>query len=252
MGVSALAKSVFTVKCVPAGVVMPLAAALLASCAPMVPIGTQPGLTLTGAAALPEPVAADFAVDTRPYHVGPLDKLKIDVFGVADLMREIQIDAGGKFTFPLIGSVDANGKTLQQLSEEIAGRLRGKFVRNPSVTINLVDGVSQTVTVDGQVGKPGQYPVTGKMTLIQAIAAAQGTSEFAQTREVIVFRTVAGNKYAGVYNLDAIRRGNYGDPQIFPNDIVVVGDSPAKRAFRTIIQAAPLITTPLIIALQRI
>ena len=65
--------------------------------------------------------------------------------------------------------------------------------------------------------------------------------------DVLVFREVGGQKFVGVYNLGAIRRGNYADPEIFPNDVVVVGDSPQRRMFKDILQASPLLTTPLII-----
>jgi polysaccharide export outer membrane protein len=111
--------------------------------------------------------------------------------------------------------------------------------------------VSQVVTVDGQVRQPGLYPVVGGMTLMRAVATAQGTSEFARLRDVVVFRTVGGQNMAALYNLDAIRRGLYPDPEIFANDVVIVGDSPARRIFRDVLQAAPLITTPIIALLQR-
>ena len=126
-------------------------------------------------------------------------------------------------------------------------RLRGRFVRNPQVTVNLVETISQTVTVDGQVNRPGIYPVVGRFTLMRAVATAAGTSEYARLDDVIVFRDVDGQTYAGLYNLGAIRRGNYEDPEIFANDIVIVGDSPQRRMFEDILAAAPLLTTPLVI-----
>jgi polysaccharide export outer membrane protein len=88
------------------------------------------------------------------------------------------------------------------------------------------------------------------MTLMRAIATAKGLDEFANQSDVVVFRTVEGQKLAALYNLKAIRRGAYEDPEIFANDVVVVGDSSARRLFRDIIQASPLLTTPLIVALQ--
>jgi polysaccharide export outer membrane protein len=113
------------------------------------------------------------------------------------------------------------------------------------VTVSEAPG--RVVTVDGQVVEPGLYPVIGRMTLMQAIARAKGASEFARLQEVVVFRTVGTQRMAALYNLSAIRRGIYEDPEIYANDVVIVGDSPATRLFRNLIQAAPLLTTPLIL-----
>ena len=96
----------------------------------------------------------------------------------------------------------------------------------------------------------GLYPVIGKMTLMRAVATAEGTSEFAKLDDIVIFRTVNGQKMAALYNLKAIRRGYYDDPEIFANDVVVVGDSTARRLFKDALQIVPLLTTPLIIGLQ--
>jgi polysaccharide export outer membrane protein len=70
--------------------------------------------------------------------------------------------------------------------------------------------------------------------------------------DVVVFRSVNGRQMAALYNLGAIRRGVYPDPKIYANDIVVVGDSKARRMFQQFVQLAPLLTTPLILALERV
>jgi polysaccharide export outer membrane protein len=128
--------------------------------------------------------------------------------------------------------------------------LRVRYIKDPQITINLRETVSQVVTVDGAVRNPGLYPVVGRMTLIRAVATASGLSEFADQSDVVVFRTVNGQKYAALYNLKAIRRGVYDDPEVFANDIVVVGESEARRLFRDLLQLAPVLTTPLVVALQ--
>ncbi|MFV3517366.1 polysaccharide biosynthesis/export family protein, partial [Mycobacterium tuberculosis] len=98
----------------------------------------------------------------------------------------VQVDGNGTAAMPLIGSFNALGKTPAELSQIIKQRLT-RYIRNPDVTVSI-DTVSQTVTVDGQVAKPGAYPVTGRMTLMRAIASAQGSNEFADTSYVVVFR----------------------------------------------------------------
>lgn len=201
---------------------------------------------------LPQPDRSDIIGDARPYLIGPFDKLSIDVFGVEDLSKEeVQTDASGRISFPLAGVVEAAGLTPAELEDVIEERLRNKYLRNPQVTINLRETVSQVVTLDGQVDKPGLYPVIGRLTLVRAIATAGGTAEFAKLEDVVIFRTVKGQKLAALYNLKAIRQGIYPDPEVFANDVVVVGDSPAKRLFKDALQVVPLLTTPLILLLQR-
>jgi polysaccharide export outer membrane protein len=104
--------------------------------------------------------------------------------------------------------------------------------------------------VDGQVTQPGNVPVVNQMTLMRASAAAQGATELAKHDDLVVLRKLDGQQMAALYNLGAIRRGNYGDPVLYPLDIVVVGNSPARRLFRDIISTAPLLSAP-IIALTR-
>jgi polysaccharide export outer membrane protein len=224
---------------------------LLAACAHAQPFEPGPHLQVLPTNELPPPAGvAKGAVED--YHVGPYDKLSVTVFGIPELSQKIQADAGAKIALPLVGSIDASGMTLEQLSSTIAGRLRGRYVRDPQVAVNLEEAVSQTVTVDGQVQQPGAYPVVGKLTLMRSVALARGTTEYAKLEDVVVFRTVGDQEMAALYNLGAIRRGAYPDPQIYANDIVVVGDSPARRMFTQYLQAASVIVTPIITVLQRL
>ena len=210
-----------------------------------------PNLTVLQQTELPRPETGDLLTPDRPYQIGPFDKLKIDVFGVSELDRAVQTDASGNFLYPLIGVINAGGATPAELAADIESKLRGRYVRNPHVTVNLVESKSQLVTIDGEVRRPGSYPVIGKMTLIKAIAAAEGTAQYASLKDVVIFRTVNDKRYAGLYNLAAIRDGVYDDPEIYANDVIVVGDSPGRRLFQDLLQASPLITTPLIILAQQ-
>lgn len=188
--------------------------------------------------------------EARPYLIGPYDKLVIDVFGIEELsQKEVQTDASGRISFPLAGVVEASGKTPAELERMLEARLR-TYVRDPQVTVNLKETVSQVVTVDGQVQEPGLYPVVGRMTLVRAIAKAKGTTEFARADDVVIFRTVRGQRTVALFNLDAIRRGNYADPEIYANDVVVVGESQARRFFKDFLQVAPALSYPLVAILQ--
>lgn len=201
---------------------------------------------------MPLPDRSDIIGGDRPYLIGPFDKLVIDVFGIEELSKkEFQTDASGRISFPLAGVVEAAGKTPAELERLLEEKLSGSYVRDPQVSVNLKETVSQVITVDGEVKEPGLYPVIGRMTLMRAIATAKGATEFAKLKDVVIFRTAQGQQYAALYDLKAIRRGAYEDPEVFANDVVVVGDSTARRLFKDALQVVPLLTTPLIIALQR-
>lgn len=223
----------------------------LAGCGGREPLVSTERLSVVeNTAGLPPPNRADLTAADRPALIGPLDTIQVDVFNVPDLSRELQVDAGGRIAMPLVGTLDARGKTADELAGDIEQALRGRYVRNPDVTINIKSSVSQVVTVDGQVVEPGLYPVTNQMTLMRAIASAKGMSEFARQDDVVILRTVEGRKMAGLYNMAAIRRGAYDDPAIYANDVIVVGDSPQRRLFKDLVSLAPLLAAPLIAIVQ--
>lgn len=224
---------------------------LLSACASSRHIESNGTVTRVEGTSLPMPNRSDLTIADRPYYLGPFDELTIDVVGIAEFsQRDIQVDASGRLSFPLIGSVEVGGKTPGEVAELIENRLRGRYIRDPQVTVNLKKTVSQVVTIDGEVKAPGLYPVIGRMSLMRAVATAQGLTEFAKMDDVVVFRTVQGKTYAALYNLKAVRQGAYDDPEIFANDIVMVGDSRSRRLFKDFLQVLPLLTTPLIVALQ--
>lgn len=225
------------------------AIALLAACATH-PLTPGEHLTVVPDGILPPPDVVD-DLGRMAIRVGPYDRLAIVVMGVPELTQVVRIDGNGRFELPLVGSVDADGKTPALISEEIAQRLRGTYVRDPRVSVNVDEIVSQTVTVDGQVREPGLYPVPGRMSLSRAIASARGVTELARLQDVVVFRTVEGRQMAALYNLQAIRRGLYEDPEIYANDVIVVGDSPARRLFQQFLQVSPLLSAPIIAILDR-
>lgn len=209
----------------------------------------RPGLELKTGGDLPPPTRADLIDQTRPYVIGPADRVAIDVYGVPELSRTVQVDTNGRISLPLAGDIDAAGNTPAQLSRLIGNSLRGRYVRDPQVTVN-VDTVNQMVTIDGQVAKPGLYPIAGQMTLMRVVATAEGAAPFADLSYVVVYRQVNNQELAALYDLRAIRAGAYRDPQIYPNDVVYIGESRGRRLFSDIIASSALLTAP-IIALVR-
>jgi polysaccharide export outer membrane protein len=228
-------------------------ALLLSACATTPRLGGDPGLTVLPTRELPAPGAGDYLSGTRPYLVGPLDRLTVDVFNVTGLTdREIQVDAAGKMSFPLAGVLDVAGRSPGEVEALIAERLRATYIKNPQVTVNVKEAVSQIVTVEGQVRKPGLYPVVGRMTLLQVMAVAEGPGDFANLENVIIYRTVRGQRFAAVHDVDNIRQGAYPDPEIYPNDLVMVGDDEAKRLTKDLLTTFSLLSGPLVISLDRL
>lgn len=233
-------------------VLLGLLAVGVSGCGKKLPLQSSAKLTVVEAAsALPAPDRNDLTAADRPSLIGPLDTILVDVFNVPDLSREIQVDASGRISMPLAGTIDARGKTAAELAAAVEAALRGRYVRNPEVTVNIKSSVSQVVTIDGQVVEPGLYPVTNQMTLMRAIASAKGMSEFARQDDVVILRTVGAQRMAGLYNVAAIRRGAYGDPPIYANDVIVVGDSPQRRLFKDFVSLSPLLAGPLIAILRQ-
>ena len=231
--------------------VLAIFSSVLAACATdRSSYGGAAGLNMVEVDSLPQPSVEDFKAADRPYLVGPFDKLVVSVFRVPDLNKvEVQVDVSGRMSFPLLGTVEVAGLSPGEIEDSIENRLRGRFMNDPQVTVNLAEVGSQTVTIGGEVRKPGLYPVIGRMTLLRAVATAEGATEFASRDAVVVFRTVANTDYAALYSLKAIERGNYPDPEVFPNDVVMVGENHAKRVFTTYI--GPFIA-PVILATERL
>lgn len=215
-----------------------------------VEIGGAPNLSIVQSNSMPLPTAADYGAAPRPFIIGPYDILAVNVFGNEDLnLEDIQVDAGGRITFPLIGTVEVAGKTPGEVARDMESLLKGRYLRNPQVTVNLKETSSQVVAISGEIKKPGIYPIVGEMTLLKAIARAEGWTEFSKKKEVLVFRKVGGQQYAALYDAKAIERGQYADPELYPNDTVVVGDSQARRNMKDILTVVPPLAGPLIFLL---
>lgn len=208
-------------------------------------------LAVTKNKPLAPPSRRDLSMPGLTYVIGPYDELDVVAFNMPDLSRKVRVDADGTASLPLIGPVQAAGLTPTEFARGVETAMRQHFVRFPQVSVNVSDVVSQVVTIDGEVKTPGGYPIIGKSTLLRVLAKAEGATQYARLSHVVIYRKVDGKDYAALYDLRAVRAGYYSDPDIYPNDIVVVGTSQARRVFGDVVSATGLIMTPLALILRR-
>jgi polysaccharide export outer membrane protein len=174
------------------------------------------------------------------YRVGPLDVLDITVFKLTDLSKTVQVSESGRFGFPLIGEVQASGRTVSEIEKDLESRLGEDYLRNPQVTVLVKEYNSQRITVEGAVKKAGVFPMQGPMSLLQAVATAGGLDDLSDG-SLLVFRRVDGRSAVARFNLNDMRDQQAEDPTLQAGDIVMVPSSDAKQVLQYFMRAAPLL-----------
>lgn len=155
------------------------------------------------AGAKPVTVAVDYILQ-------PLDLLRIVVFQEPDLERQVRISQEYTINLPLIGSVDLQGKSVRQAEELIRARYDADFLKNPQITITVMEYTPRTVQVLGAVNQPGAIAFTPEqqMTIMEAIARAGGQARIADIRRVRLTRQMAeGKTEIFTINLDDLMKG---------------------------------------------
>ena len=162
---------------------------------------------------------------TADYIIGPEDVLDITVWKNADLSKTVQVRPDGRISLPLIGDVAAVGRTSDQLTQEIANRLKA-YMENPTVSIVVKEVNSYTIYVLGEVAKPGRYPLKSKTTLLQAITLASGFTPVASRNKIVVFRFGKDGepmtKIKASYDDIVMRDGTNQNIELKPGDTIVV------------------------------
>ena len=137
------------------------------------------------------------AAQPSDYVIGPQDILMITSFDQESLSGKYPVDSDGTFTFPLVGRVKASGLTLRQLENEIERLLKDGYFKNPQLSVGVEMYRSQKIHVVGEIRNPGTYPLTGDMSLIEAIARAGSTLPTASGEALIVRAKSGGDSGAG-------------------------------------------------------
>lgn len=213
-------------------------AGMLAACASPGRIGVSqpsPGQALP----IPDAARGTAFVHGDEYRIGAQDLIEISVFGVPDLSRTVRVNADGRVSLPLVGLVAAGGRTIPELEADLAQRYEHGYLQRPQVTVFVKEFSSQRITLEGAVKNPGIYPLSGRTSLLQAVAVAGGLDPLADLRGVVLFRRVDGQRMAAVYDMRELRRGRIEDPQVYGDDIVVVEQSGSKTALRRFIESIP-------------
>ncbi len=200
--------------------------------------GTTKAVTTTDSLPPPDSTSDTGAyVGTTEYRIGGQDQIEIVVFQVDDLKGTFRVNSSGQISMPLIGTIEAGGKTVSELETLIAAKLSESYLQDPQVSVFVKEFSSQRLTIEGAVGSPGIYPLQGRTTLLQAMARAGGVSDIANLQGIVVFRTVNKKKMAALFDLQAIRGGNAEDPEVYGDDIIVVDQSGPRTALRRFVEA---------------
>jgi polysaccharide export outer membrane protein len=158
------------------------------------------------------------AEQTQPYLLAPEDVLEISVWKEEGLQKEVLVRPDGVITFPLIGDVQASGKTIEQLRDEITKRLEEKYISNPAVSISLLKVGGNQFYVIGQVNRPGQYMAGHYIDVMQALSIAGGLTPFAAKNKIIILRRSNGKVRAIPFEYNDIESGKHLEQNIILKD----------------------------------
>jgi polysaccharide export outer membrane protein len=217
-------------------------AVVLCLASPSLALAQAPAPTPATAPAAPVSQIPAPPVSRSDYKIGLYDVLDINVFEIEDLHRQVQVDGGGKIVLPLVGDVQAQGRSPAELADDLRQRLEARFVNNAKVEVRIRQSQSEHVTVDGAVTEPGVYPLKGPTTLLQAVAMAKGPAGAdANVHKVSLFRSVDARWTRTEYDLGKIRSGKIEDPGIEGRDVVVVAGSHKQAILRDLGTILPLV-----------
>jgi polysaccharide biosynthesis/export protein len=171
-------------------------------------------------------LAADEAVAASgdSYRIGPGDVLEISVWKEEALTKQLSVLPDGKITFPLIGEVQAQGRTVAQLKQDIETRLL-RFVPAPSLSVIVHQVNSLLIYVIGRVNQPGRFVLNGNINVLQALAMAGGLNSFAKRDGIKIFRNVKGKNVVYEFDYDDVSAGK----NMSQNIVLMRGDVVVAR-----------------------
>jgi polysaccharide export outer membrane protein len=172
----------------------------------LVPLFALAFAALAGCASTPSPAPPPSRSD-RPYLVGPPDDLLITIRPEPAIVRQVVVQPDGKISVDMVGEVQAGGRTMTEISNDIAKRI-SPYIRSPQVTVSLVASKSIAITILGQVQRPATFPLQRDMRVSEALGLVAGPTELGAASRIRVVRQTGGKPQVFKVNLDAIRGGD--------------------------------------------
>jgi len=161
---------------------------------------------------------------SEEFVIGTGDVLAINVWKEPEVSRVVPVRSDGRISLPLVGEIQAGGRTPKQLETEISAKLKD-YVSEPEVTVIVQEIKSQKFNVLGMVMKPGSYVLTNPTTVLDAIAMAGGFRDFAKQKDIYVLRRAAdGNQTRLPFNYKDVVKGHKSTQNVAlqSNDTIVV------------------------------
>lgn len=157
------------------------------------------------------------------YLIGPNDYLNIFVWKEEELTQDVTVMPDGRISFPLIGEIVAQGKTVTDLKEAITTKLKD-FITAPEVTVIVKESRSRVIYTLGKLARPGPYPLVPSMTVLQALSTAGGFAEWADEKNILIIRREKEKEVQLPFNYKDFIAGKNADQNILlrPGDTIVV------------------------------
>jgi len=161
----------------------------------------------------------------KAYVLAPNDLVLVKVYRQDDLESRVRLAANGNTTFPLLGTINLGGKTLEEATAQIRELLAKDYLVNPQVSLTILEYAKRRFTVLGQVQRPGTFEIPSEesVDLLEAVAMAGGFTRLANTAKITITRTVGGKKSTIVLDTKAITaNGSTSQVGIMPEDTITV------------------------------
>ncbi|MFO1412752.1 MAG: polysaccharide biosynthesis/export family protein [Burkholderiales bacterium] len=204
-------------------------AAVAAASATPAPAAT-PAAAGSGTADAARPGSLDPA-DVADYRLGVGDVVAVTVLNADQFNRKLRIDSTGKVSLPLLGNMQVMGLTPHEMEVVIADALREKYMNDPQVSVFVEESASLRFSIEGAVRTPNVYPLKGRVTLLQAIAAGGGFTKVADLSQVRVIRGTGKEQQILIFDAEKIKDGQAADPVILGNDAIIAMPSTGKTVF---------------------
>lgn len=161
------------------------------------------------------------------YRLNPGDVLEISVWKEEGMQRETLVLPDGMISFPLAGHLMAAGKTPREVQDSLVARIK-EFIPDPQITVTVQRTFGNKIYVVGQVNNPGEFPVSHKIDVMQALSLARGLTPFGDADDIRILRRdrTTGKVRALAFDYSAVKNGEDLETniQLEAGDVVVVSD----------------------------